>query len=81
MAYRKKLVAIYRNDSKEPKSNIIQHYGFNTIVYSSIYFRLLESCYNYLPVHVTPHQDYNWTICEELPLSCLSKIILKQYSF
>jgi len=33
----------------------------------------------YLPVYVTPRRDYNWTICEELLLSCLSEIVLKQY--
>ena len=33
----------------------------------------------YLPGHVTPYRDYNWTICEELLLSRLSKIVLKQY--
>ena len=32
----------------------------------------------YLPDHMT-HRDYNWTICEELLLFRLSKIVFIQY--
>lgn len=36
-------------------------------------------CCNYSPVHVSPHRNYNWTICEESLLSHLSEIIFILY--
>ena len=39
----------------------------------------IKFCCNYLPVHVSSHRNYNWTICEESLLSRLSKIIFIQY--